>query len=125
MDSIWSELGSSELKQQSLLQPKNVDHLMPLDRVIQVQQHPSLFEEGKVLQSGNRKLVRDTIERYTREVDDDGLRTISAQDYLDIRASQCASMPPHCVQADGRWIMIALLASAPTGVLSSACPSGA
>jgi len=72
------------VRQESLSNPKNQD-LVDLNRTIRVQQHPALFEEGSVLLGGNASIKREILERFSYEVEDDGLKVLSTGDYVDLR----------------------------------------
>jgi len=85
IDAVWTDLAASEVRQESLGKPKNVE-LVDLNQTLKVQQHPSLFEEGGVLLNRNAyQTRREVLERFSYEVEDDGLKVLSTQDYVDLR----------------------------------------
>ena len=84
MDSVWTDLGVSEVQQGSLKNPKDVE-LVNLQQTTIVQQHPALFEEGGILLKNNSVAKREILDRYSYEVEDDGLAVLSAEDYVDLR----------------------------------------
>jgi len=86
MEGMWNDLASSEVRQESLQKPSSFD-LISLNKHFECVEHPSLYEEGKVLISNNKELIRQTLKRFKRHVDDDGLRSLSAGEYIDIRVT--------------------------------------
>ena len=72
------------MRQESLGLPKNVD-LLNLHKTVKVQQHPALFEEGNILNQG-AKVKLEALQKLSYEIEDDGLKVLSAQDYIDIRS---------------------------------------
>jgi len=83
MEDIWTDLGASEVRQEALYVPNNL-HLLVLDRNIVTQEHPSLFEEGEALNAPKR-IRNETLSKRAYQVADDGLRALSAPDYIDLR----------------------------------------
>ena len=71
------------MRKEALHIPKNLE-LLPLDTLVVAQEHPSLFEEGDALNAPS-KVRRETLARRSYEINDDGLRNLSAPDYIDIR----------------------------------------
>lgn len=72
------------MRQESLKKPSSYD-LINLNKRFECFEHPALFEEGKVLTSNNQALINATLKRFSWRIDDDGLRNLSASDYIDIR----------------------------------------
>ena len=78
------------MRQESLRKPPN-NELVNLNKSIKVQEHPALFEEGDVL--GNRgyvaskKVLQETLDKFSYQLEDDGLKVLSAQDYVDLRVA--------------------------------------
>ena len=86
LDEIWSDLGSSEIRQGMLVKPSDYD-LVKLGGTFKTQEHPALYDEGKAFSSGNTQQKQDVLGRFAREYKDDGLKRLSANEYLDIRVA--------------------------------------
>ena len=84
VDSVWTDLGASELRQESLSEPKNLN-LVDLQKKFTVQQHPSLFEQGHLLLSSNKTAKSEALNRLSYQFEDDGLKFLSTQDYVEVR----------------------------------------
>jgi len=86
IDAVWTDLGASEVRQESLKKPPNID-LIDLNRIVRVQQHPALYEEGEVLFQKKTAANRETFGKISYEFEDDGLKVLSSQDYVDLRVT--------------------------------------
>ena len=62
-------------------------------------QHPALYDEGKILLSGNKQQQTDLLNRYQNVFFDDGLKKLSASEYLQVPITQalisCRRMYTH------------------------------
>jgi len=83
-DDLWSDLGSSEIRQGMLIKPSDYD-LVKVGTYMQTQEHPALYDEGQVLSTGNKQQRTDVLGRFSRSYFDDGLKKLSAIEYIDIR----------------------------------------
>ena len=87
IEAIWSDLGSSEIRQGMLVKPSDYD-LVAVGQQVTTQEHPALYDDGQVLSSGTSTQQRlDVLGRYARTIFDDGLKKLSAAEYIDFRVS--------------------------------------
>jgi len=86
IDAVWTDLGASEVRQDSLKKPRNID-LLDLNRIVRVQPHPALYEEGELLFQSKNAPIRQMLDKLSYEFEDDGLKVLSSQDYVDLRVT--------------------------------------
>ena len=84
LDQIWSDLGNSEIRQGMLVKPSDYD-LVLVGGVVKTQEHPALYDEGKAYSTGNAQQRQDVLGRFARTFKDDGLKRLTANEYLDLR----------------------------------------
>ena len=84
LDEIWGDLGSSEIRQGMLVKPSDYE-LVAVGGYIKTQEHPALYDEGKVLAKGSTRQRMDVIGKFSHTLVDDGLKRLSANEYVEVR----------------------------------------
>lgn len=87
MKEVWSDLGSSEIKQAAMIKPVGLE-MLDINRVVRVEQHPSLFEEGQVFLTKNKNKIAEMVDEFSYDVYDDGLKPMNADVYIDLRVTE-------------------------------------
>ena len=86
LDEIWNDIGSSEIRQGMLVKPSDYN-LVAIGTTVKTQEHPALYEEGKVLSAGSTQQRADLLGKFSITIVDDGLKKLSANEYVELRIS--------------------------------------